>query len=136
MFEFNPNHQHTHVLRALDRLMAAAPAAPPDLSILSDESMGTKDLPVLPASRIGLTQYVAFSYVFTPNAALFLFCVGAIGASLVVFSIPKRWPGWLAAGETFEDVDDVDSDWITPRAASAPSRASSSGEMEVVVTSA
>ncbi len=135
--EFNPNHQHEHVLRALDRLIAVASAAPPDLLMLSDDSMGTKDLPVLPASRIGHTQYVTITYVFTPVTALVLFCVGAIGASLVAFSIPKRRPEWLATAESFEDVDDGDTDWLVPRAAVAPtSGASSSGEIESVPTSA
>ena len=145
VFEFNPNHQHEHVLRALDRLIAVAPAAPPDLLMLSDDSMGTRDLPVLPASRIGLTQYVAINYVFTPVTALVLFCVGAIGASLVVFSIPMRRPEWLATAETVEDVDDGEaetSDWIIPasrsliRAAVASAGASSSGEIESVPNSA
>ena len=104
--------------------------------MLSDDSMGTKDLPVLPASRIGLTQYVAINYVFTPVTALVLFCVGAIGASLVVFSIPMRRPEWLATAETVEDVDAGENDWIIPRAAAASSGASSSGEIEGVPNSA
>ena len=92
-------------------------------------------------SSWGVTQS---SYVFTPVTALVLFCVGAIGASLVVFSIPMRRPEWLATAETVEDVDDGEaetSDWIIPasrsliRAAAAPSGASSSGEIESVPNS-
>ena len=137
LFEFYPNHQHEHVLHASDRLIAVTSAAPLDLLMLFDDSMGTNDLPGLPASRIGHTQYVAICYFFTPVTAVVLFCVGASGASLVVFSIPLRRSEWLVTAESFEAADDGDNGWIIPRAAAAPSSgASSSGEIESVPTSA
>ncbi len=87
LFEFYLHHQHEHVLRASDRLIAVTPAAPLDLLMLFDDSMGTIDLPGLPASRIEYTQYVATSYLFTPVTAVVLFCGGVSGASPAAFSI-------------------------------------------------